>query len=158
MQIDSESSNPESELLREKNKHLETENTRLRNIIRQLKKDKFGSKSERYVDNSEQLVFDEIEDENQKAPTPEEKFEVIPSYTRRKSGRGKRINFPDNLVQEEVVIDLPEEDKVCPHDGTRLEEIGEEITRKLKTVPAQISVVATSTGEFRKMSSAQNYR
>ncbi len=148
MQIDSESSNPESELLREKNKHLETENTRLRNIIRQLKKDKFGSKSERYVDNSEQLVFNEIEDENQKAPTPEEKFEVIPSYTRRKSGRGKRINFPDNLVQEEVVIDLPEEDKVCPHDGTRLEEIGEEITRKLKTVPAQISVVVEKKKKY----------
>ena len=49
--------------------------------------------------------------------------------------------FPENLPREEKIINLPDSEKTCPHDGTRLKEIGEERTEKLKTIPAQSTVV-----------------
>ena len=54
----------------------------------------------------------------------------------RAAARGlfKRKPWSDSLPREEKIIDLPEEEKFCPHDGTRLKEIGEERTDKLKTV------------------------
>ena len=126
--------------LREENKFLKGEVIRLQDIIQLLKRDKFGSKSERVTDiPKEQLVFNEIEKEASTLPTEPEGTETI-TYVRKK-GRNKRKPFPENLAREERIIDLAEEDKVCPHDGARLTEIGEERVERFKVVPAQMSVV-----------------
>ena len=117
---------------------LKAENEKLLNILIHLKKEKFGSKSERFEVDSSQLIFNEIE-ESAKLPAPPD-TEVV-TYTRRKQGKGKRRPMPENLPREEVVIDLSEAEKVCPHDGTRLECIGEVVTEKLKTVPAVTTVI-----------------
>ncbi len=59
----------------------------------------------------------------------------------RKKGRGVRKPFPSDLPREEVIIDLPESENVCPKDVTALKEIGEQVTEKLKIIPAKLSVV-----------------
>src|SRR5690625_854292 len=41
--------------------------------------------------------------------------------------RRRPPTLPPELAREEIVYDLPEADKVCPHDGEALERIGEEI-------------------------------
>ena len=119
------------------NKNLLAENERLYGIIRLLKKDKFGSKAERFSEvPPEQLAFDNIKQEVSKEPEKS----VTVTY-KRKKGRSPGKGVPDDLPREEKIIDLPEEEKTCPHDGTRLECIGSVDTEKIKTVPAQTSIV-----------------
>ena len=133
-------SNDESVVqIQEENQYLKTEIHRLNQIILLLKRDKFGPKSERVEAlPPEQLVFNEFEREAAQ-PIAREETQSI-TYDRKK-GRRKKKPFPDQLPREEKIIDLREEEKFCPHDGTRLKEIGEERTEKLKTVPAQMSVL-----------------
>jgi len=123
----------------EENKHLKAEVDRLAGIIRLMKRSQFGANSERVVElTAPQLLFNEIEKEASH-PAPPQQTETI-TYTRKK-GRGKKKPFPDNLPREEKILDLKEEEKICPHDGTQLKEIGEERAEKLKTIPAQMSIV-----------------
>ena len=127
------------EELQKKNQSLEVEIERLKGIILLMNRGKFGSTSERVTDlDPAQLVFNEIEKEAAGLPIPDE-METI-SYDRKK-GRGKSKPFPEHLAPEERIIDLTEAEKTCPHDGTRLHEIGSEVSEKLKAVPAQFSVL-----------------
>lgn len=58
--------------------------------------------------------------------------------TRRKT---KRVSIPADLPREEIIYDLAETDKVCPHDGSPLNAIGEETHEQLDIVPARIKVI-----------------
>ena len=131
----------EAKRLQEEVSILRQQNQALKHIITLLKRDKFGSKSERIELAQDQLLFNELEVEAKANPEEPEQAELIEGYTRKKKGRGTRKPFPKDLPREEVVIDLPEAEKVCPHDGSALKAIGEEVTEKLKVVPAQVSVV-----------------
>lgn len=125
--------------LEEENGFLKTEVDRLNGIITLFKRDLYGPSSEKVRElPPEQLLFNEIEKEASLPETPPE-TETI-TY-KRKKGRGKRKPFPDHLPREQKIIDLPEEEKVCPHDGHRLKEIGEEKTLKVKTTPARTTIV-----------------
>lgn len=128
------------EELTKKNQKLEEEIEKLKGIILLLNRGKFGSTSERVTDLpvTEQLIFNEIEKAAGELSAPDE-METI-TYDRKK-GRGKKRPFPEHLPREEKVVDLPENQKICPHDGTPLKEIGEEVSEKLKAVPAQFSVL-----------------
>lgn len=125
--------------LLEENGNLKSEIERLHGIIRLMKRDKYGPKSERAQEIPlEQLIFNEIETESAK-PLGEDETETI-TY-KRKKGRGPKKPFPEHLPRETRIIDLPESEKRCPHDGYQLKEIGEERCEKLKTIPAQMSIV-----------------
>ena len=63
---------------------------------------------------------------------------AIPAHSRKKSGKKK---IDSQLPRIEVIHDLPESEKVCPHDGTALERIGEETAEQLHFVPAQVKVL-----------------
>ena len=125
-----------TEDLQKENTYLKAEVDRLSGIIKLLKRSQFGKKSERVENIEEQLLFNEIEKEAVTPAPPE--TETI-TYTRKK-GRQKKKPFPDNLERKEKILDLKDEEKVCPHDGATLKEIGEEVTEKLKTVPARMWV------------------
>jgi transposase len=120
----------------EENKNLKDEVKRLHHIIQLLKRDKFGSKAERFEEITDQLVFNEIELEAPKAPPEKETI----TYTRNK-GRKRRKAIPEGVPREEKIIDIPEDEKTCPYDGTALKCVGEVRSEKLKTIPAQTSVV-----------------
>jgi transposase len=125
--------------LQEEVDFLKSEVERLNAIVLLLKRGKYGPKSERFENVApEQLVFNEIEKEAQATPLLQD-TETI-TY-KRKKGRQPKKPFPDNLPREERIIDLPENEKTCPHDGHRLKEIGEDRVEKFKTIPAQMSVV-----------------
>ena len=130
--------------LKEKITYLESEVARLTHNLNLLRRDKFGSKSEKIMDiPPDQLLFNEVEIEAKAAASESlpEQGELIAGYSRKKKGRGVRKPFPAELPREEVIIDLSEAEKICPKDGTALKEIGEEVTEKLKVVPAKVSVV-----------------
>lgn len=101
----------------------------------------------RYAARSEKLspdqlrLFDEAE-----AETDSEAIErsedadtvTIAEHARKKRGRKP---LPDTLPRIDVVHELDETERVCPHDGKRLNEIGEVTSEQLDIVPAQIRVL-----------------
>ena len=88
--------------LSNQNKNLLAENERLYGIIRLLKKDKFGSKAERFSEvPPEQLAFDNFKKEVSKEPEKP----VTVTY-KRKKGRSPGKGVPDDLPREEKIIDL----------------------------------------------------
>ncbi|HMB15346.1 MAG TPA: transposase, partial [Pelovirga sp.] len=106
-----------------------------------LKKQLFGAKSERIVADlgQQNLPFAEID----VATIPTETVEQI-SYQRRKSVKNKgidTISYPDDLPVERKILDLPDEQKVCPATGEPLVQIGEEITRKLARKAEQFFII-----------------
>jgi transposase len=99
-------------------------------LLRQI----FGKKSERLIDaNPEQLKLDGFESAN----TEKSKTQTISSHERKTTTRTGEdtIRLPEDLPVETVVIDLPEEEKICKETGLPLQKIGEEISHKLAHRP-----------------------
>ena len=62
----------------------------------------------------------------------------VPAHRRRQRGRKP---LPEELPRLEVIHDLPDEDKVCPHDGHALKAIGDKVSEQLDIVPMRIQVI-----------------
>jgi transposase len=111
--------------------------------IRLLEKALFGPRSERFVDTTAngQGVFEQLlqEAETLTRELEEQKQEeaaVVPAETasdpkKRQPRRSLEDLIPDNLPQQEIIVDIPEEDKICLETGEPLVKIGEERVRKL---------------------------
>ena len=116
----------------------------LKEMMIQFKKEKFGSKSERWESQEQGKLFNEAEVLAKKA-LPEDPDEIesteseveVSGFTRK---RGKRSPLPQDLPREVVVVELPEEERVA-EDGSPLKVIGKEISEKLIYEPAQVRVV-----------------
>ncbi len=116
--------------------------SQLREYIRLLKSQRFGSSSERSP--SSQLgLFNEAEsihDEDGEPETEDESSIEVPTHTRRK--RGGRRPLPSFLPREEILHDLSEEEKICCNDaGHRLTQIGIDRLEQLVFVPASAKVL-----------------
>ncbi len=98
----------------------------------------------RYAASSEKLsadqirLFDEAEVETQTAASAEDETITVPEHTRRKRGRKK---LPEALPRVELIHELPDNERVCPHDGNPLTEIGEVTSEQLDIIPAKIQVI-----------------
>jgi transposase len=120
--------------LDERNKLLEEEN-------RWLKSQLFGRSSEKMPvedRNPDQAwLFNEIEALVESHPDAPETI-TIPAHDRAKRGRKK---LAAELPRHEVLHDLTDAEKICPHDGTALERIGQEISEQLEYIPAKVRVL-----------------
>ena len=133
-------------LLENKNDYLFKENEYLKHVVKLFKEEKFGTKSEQYIEEQNpQLLFNELEQEARGEQLPLEQEHI--SYVRKK-GRGKKKPYPEHLPREEDIIDIAESEKFCPHDGTKLKQIGFDTVEKIKTVPAQSSIVVEKTLKY----------
>jgi transposase len=96
----------------------------------------------RYAASSEKLssdqirLFDEAEVEAA-VPAADEPI-TVPEHTRRKRGRKP---LPEALPRIEVIHELPDNERVCPHDGHPLAEIGAVTSEQLDIIPAKIQVI-----------------
>jgi len=135
----------EIQLKEERGRHYETYIERLEEMVRLLRYGRFAQKSER-MQSTEQMVFNEFEVEaaNSPDPDPDEADQLdlieVGSHKRKKP---KRKKLPKDLPREEVVIELPESERFCPHDGTALKVIGFEESEKVDVIPMQIKVIKT---------------
>lgn len=117
---------------------------RLEDMVKLLKHRQFGRKSEVVKEDERQLplgIFNEAEDLGSKS-SDDESPAVIEVKGYRRRGKPKRVALPENLPREEVVVDLPEEEKHCP-EGHELKCIGEDVSEQLDVIPAQIKVIRT---------------
>lgn len=129
-------------LLEEKERLIERYKAKAESLQEQLNlliAKRFGPSSEK-SNNGQLGLFNEAE-----AAEPEQDDEdeaeqslTVPAHSRKKPGRKP---LPDYIEREEVLHDLPEAEKVCPHDGTPLERIGEEVSEQLDVIPAKVQVL-----------------
>lgn len=112
-------------------------------ILEQLKiskKKMYGASAEKIAEDYGQLnLFNEAELECQPL-TPEPKIEEI-TYTRKKSKKKTYDEKYGDLPVEEIVSDIPDEEKVCDKCGAEMTFMKYEVRRELKIVPAKVTVV-----------------
>ncbi len=122
----------------EKVANLEAENDRLKLRIRLLEKALFGPRSERLIDLDEnQPEFDELvkELDNLSDELDQQQEEITQQKnSKRKKKRSLKDLIPDDLPEEEILLDIPADEK----EG--LVQIGEERSRKLAKKPASYYV------------------
>ena len=112
----------------------------LEELVRLLRSQRFGRKSEKA--STHQLgLFNEAEagvHEVEGGEAEDDEIDV-PAHKRRKGGRRP---LPDFLPRVEILHDLSEEEKVCPHDASHtLQRIGEEVSEQVELIPAVIQVI-----------------
>ncbi len=100
---------------------------------------RFASKSEKTPPEQGHL-FNEAEVLATEALGDEDPGElIVPEHKRRKAGRRP---LPDHLPVREILHDLSEDQKICPHDPThRLSEIGRESSDQLNFIPARCEII-----------------
>ncbi len=120
-------------------------NTLLSEEVRWLKAQLFGRSSEKSapeISPDQNMLFNEAEVLAAIAAAEEqESTQVvkIDGYERKKKPGRKAI--PEQFPRTPVLHDIPESEKVCPHDGTPLERIGEETSEQYDYTPPQLKVL-----------------
>ena len=119
-----------------------TERDLLKEQLNRFKRQLFDAKSEVSAAHQKDLFFNEAEIEGAQAQpaaaeTEGKKIEV-PAHQRTQRGR-KPLDpaLPRDVRRHE----LPEDERVCPHDGAALREIGVEVSEQLDVVPQQVRVI-----------------
>jgi len=120
----------------------------LQHQVEQLLKRLYGRKSEKRDPN--QLMFDSmvLEVLNQPEEPPAEPLAEEPSATtptgkktrRKKRPHPGRIPIPEHLERVEILLDIPDEEKVCPKTGKPLKQVGVEVSEKLEYRPGKLVV------------------
>ena len=118
----------------EKVVHLSHENDHLKEQLAWFKRQIFGKRSERIVAdlNHDQLTFEGFE--NPLAPKEEK---TVAAHTRRNPDREgqDKITLPPDLPVQTILLDIPENQKICQQTNQPLVQIGVEITHKLAHQP-----------------------
>ena len=116
------------------------QNERLRQIIKELQRHRFGRRAETLPEDQMLLGLEDVEqslagDDAAKPMTPAERSARA---ERRRSNRGC---LPAHLPRVEMIVDI--DDKTCPCCRRELHRIGEDRSERLDTVPAQLRVLVT---------------
>jgi transposase len=107
----------------------------LEEYIRYMTQQRFGTSSEKW--SLDQLgLFDEAEilsdeDDAQESTT------LVPAHQRKK----KRLSILDDLPVTDIIHDLAEDEKFCPHDNQVLRHFGDECHKQLDYTPAKVTVL-----------------
>jgi len=114
---------------------LVNENEELKQQNEDLKKRLFGSTSEKLDPKKLKLAAEAVQEDEEIAaePPPEPKTAKQPRMGPHKGGGRKPV--PRDLPVVEVIIDLPEDQKVCPKTGVSLVKINEIVTEEIEWVP-----------------------
>jgi len=110
----------------------------LEDYIKALKQKQFGASSEKHDIIQAEMVFTETElIIEASADTVVDETTLVAEHTRKK----KRASIPAELPRVDVIHDLDDVEKFCPHDGTALKQIGSETHDQLDIIPATIQVL-----------------
>jgi transposase len=115
------------------------QNERLRQIIKELQRHRFGRRAETLPEDQMLLGLEEVE---QVAASGEAETEAVNPAERASRSARRRMNrgsLPAHLPRVEMVVDI--EAHACPCCGETLHCIGEDASERLDIVPAQFRVV-----------------
>jgi transposase len=129
------------ELLQKENIELRCEITHLQEQLDWFKRQVFGKRSERIVS---EMDVQQLEFAGFLAKKAEESQteETTTTRVRKKPNRNGQdaITLPPDLPVKTTILDIPEEEKVCPTTGIPLVQIGFETTHKLAHEPGSYYV------------------
>ena len=123
---------------------LEQQVNALTEALRLAQHKRFGASSEKTVDDGSQqlsFLFNEAEAIADHEAAQDEKETVVAAHKRHKKHEYTLDNLPEGVITEVVEHRVPQEELECPICGETMQEIGKEVIRKLKIVPAQVVVV-----------------
>jgi len=127
-----------------KNESLQRQLTTLQHQMEQMLRRLYGRKSEQL--NPNQMMLDSIVlqslDQNATAQQPPETASVSAEIIkpRKASQHHGRVPIPEHLERVEILLDIPEEQKVSPETGEPLKVIAVEISEKLEYRPGKLIV------------------
>jgi len=136
LRAENDSQKEEINNLRQKLEHMNE-------ILLNMQRARFGQSSEKqkYVSPDQLSVFNEAEaEQDPKAPEPDEKTIIVPEHKRKpKRPLADRMS---ELPSEDVILELPEDERNCPNCGNALRIMGKKFLRKeLIVIRKQIKVV-----------------
>lgn len=129
------------QLLEELQKTQQT-NTRLEHYLQQVLRRLYGRSAEK-IDPHQLALFEKLLAEltGPSVVTPPAAAPgATPPVQTQGNGHGRRRFAPD-LPRQQIIHDLPEDQRPCPCCGTMRTKIGEEVTEKLDVTPAKLFVV-----------------
>jgi len=135
LQKENEKLRSEINFLREKCQNFEHAYQQLLFHIKQMQRDKFGRRSERYIDNNQGDLFADESEEDSEEEDPEDNIIQIATHRRRKH---KTHKFPPELPRREVIIKA--QDRICTC-GLAKKLLRYETTELLNYVPAVYEVI-----------------
>ena len=120
--------------------------TTLQHQMEQMLRRLYGRKSEQL--NPNQLMLDPIileslnQNQDAQQTPPEATAPVKPEVVtpRKPSQHHGRVPIPEHLERVEILLDIPEEQKVCPETGEPLKVIAVEVSEKLEYRPGKLIV------------------
>lgn len=118
---------------------LRNEVSYLKEQLEWFRRQVFGQRSEKIIpQNEDQLLLDGFE----ALEAPKDATRHVGAHERRIKRRsgGDKVEIPKDLPVERTVLDIPEDQKVCPETGKPLVKIGEEISRKLAHRPGSFFI------------------
>ena len=121
-------------------------NDRLRQIIKELQRHRFGRRAETLPEDQMLLGLEEVE---QIAASGEAETEAVNPVERAEQSAKRRMNrgsLPAHLPRIEMVVDV--EDRSCPCCGNPLHRIGEDAGERLDIVPAQFRVLVVRRPKY----------
>jgi transposase len=126
---------------------VEEKNVRLDAKVLSLQEQLNLALARRYAASSEKLspdqiyLFDEAEADALAGADDDATVDetvAVPAHSRKKRGRKP---LPETLPRVEVIHEIPEAQRHCPHDGQVLTEINRVVSEQLDIIPAQIRVI-----------------
>ena len=130
--------------MREREAAMQAERDNLKEQVDYLTEKLFGKSSEKRLDIPGQLsLFNEAEQEQDPASFAEEEREAVTEKPEKPRKQKSSMNEKfAGVPVEKVLVDLPEEEKVCAECGTPLEKIGEEfLKQEFHFVPARGKII-----------------
>ena len=122
------------------------ESERLRQIIREFQRHRFGRRAESLPEDQLELALEDTEQAaaaEQAASEQHNPAERKVRAARRRTNRGK---LPTHLPRIETVVDVPS--TICPCCAGTLHRIGEDVSERLDVVPAQFRVLVTRRPKY----------
>src|ERR1700704_5827864 len=122
------------------------QNDRLRQIIKELQRHRFGRRAETLPEDQMLLGLEDVE---QAAAGDEAKIDAANPAERASRSAKRRLNrgsLPAYLPRVEMVVDI--DDHACPCCGNALHQIGEDTGERLDIVPAQFRVLVVRRPKY----------
>jgi transposase len=114
---------------------------KLEQIVAEMRRARFGRKSEKIDDDQLALALEALETAHATLQAEAEKADPKLKAERTKQRRRSRNENLDHLPHEEVVIEP--QSKICPCCNGALHKIGEDVSKRLDKQPAKLTVVVT---------------
>ena len=122
------------------------QNDRLRHLIRQLQRLRFGRRSEKLDPDQLNLALEDVEQAIAETEAQQEKADPAFKRARAETRRAGRGSLPEHLPRVEIVI--APENTACRCCGGAMQVIGEDRSSRLDVIPAQYRVIVTRRPKY----------